>query len=400
MKIVVFGGTAHSTPALWSYLTNETPVHGIHMVLAARDVKRVEACVRACRLLAGEGANRISGVAITGACGWEFLEGADLVLIQIRNGGYKGRSFDEQFPLQYGIPGDEGLGPGGLSAGVRNWPVVRDVLKQLSSFAPSAFVLILSSPVGLLVRAAKQEFPSIRLAGICELPWTTLLETCRAAGCVAEDAQFDYFGINHLGWLYGVVSELGPIAGSVPLKYRRLDDDQGNVVQEQQRAADRPRGAVLEEISRHAFATYVNGDGGDVRRFLEMRPTPWYRYGVGPFIAGMAGWPIRTSFFLSVPNDGFDAVFADDDVLEYAHFFQGNAAPRRKVRSQSVPKEFLDATSLFVEYERFGTVALLKRDFGHIHQALSAHPWVKSSEVARDLAADIVRFSSQVVRSA
>src|SRR5690348_18141692 len=172
MKIVIFGGTAHSTPVLWSYLTNETPLHGIDMLLAARDANRGEACIRACKLLAEEGQNRISAAVITGACGWEALEGADVVLIQIRNGGYKGRSFDEQFPLQYGIPGDEGLGPGGLSAGVRNWPVVRDALKQVSLFAPAAFVLILSSPVGLLVRAAKQEFPSIRLAGICELPWT------------------------------------------------------------------------------------------------------------------------------------------------------------------------------------------------------------------------------------
>jgi 6-phospho-beta-glucosidase len=399
MKIVVFGGTAHSTPALWSYLTNETPVQGIHMVLAARDPERLALCIRACKLLAEEGRNRISDAVITASCGWEALKGADLVLIQIRNGGYKGRSFDEQFPLQYGIPGDEGLGPGGLSAGVRNWPVVRDVLKQVSLFAPAAFVLILSSPVGLLVRAAEQEFPSIRLAGICELPWTTLIETCRVAGCVAEDAQFDYFGINHLGWLYGVASERGPIAGSVPLKYRRLNDDQENVLEEQQRGAGRPRGAALEEISRRAFATYVNGDGPEVRRFLDMRPTPWYRYGVGPFIEGMAGWPIQTPVFLSVPNAGFDAMFVDDDVLEYAHFFAGEV-PRRKGRCQSVPKELLDATSPLVEYERLGTVALLKRDFGHIHRALSAHPWVKSSGVAREMAADIVRFSMQEVRAA
>jgi alpha-galactosidase/6-phospho-beta-glucosidase family protein len=53
-----------------------------------------------------------------------------------------------------------------------------------------------------------------------------------------------------------------------------------------------------------------------------------------------------------------------------------------------------------VEFERFGSVALLKRDFAHIHQALAAHPWVKSSSVARDMAADIIRFSMQEVRAA
>jgi 6-phospho-beta-glucosidase len=398
MKIVIAGGTAHSTPALWAYLMNEMALDDLNIVLAGRNSERLEACIRACTSLAAGTRNRISGVTLNRSCRWDVFEGADLVLIQIRNGGFKGRCFDEQFPLRYGIPGDEGLGPGGVSAGVRNWPVVRDVLEGVSLRAPAAFVLILSSPVGLLVRAARHDFPAIRLAGICELPWTTLLDTCRVAGDRAAEVQFDYFGINHLGWLYGVVSERGPIWGRVPLKYVRLNDDQENVLQ-QQRAADRPRGSVLEEISQSAFAAYIKEDAADIRQVLDMRPTPWYRYAVGPFIAALSGRPTRIPFFLSVPNAGFDAAFTDDDVLEYAHVFDGTELHRRP-RHQSVPEELLETLSPFVEYERAGTDALLKSDFETIRRALSIHPWVKRSQAARDMATEILRFSAPAVRCA
>src|SRR5207253_409301 len=105
----------------------------------------------------------------------QILEHADLVLVQIRNGGYAARAFDETFPLTYGVAGDEALGPGGLSAGIRNWKAIEPALDQISRFSPNALVLMMSSPVGLLVRASMQRFPNLRLAGICELPWTTLI---------------------------------------------------------------------------------------------------------------------------------------------------------------------------------------------------------------------------------
>src|SRR5207237_5067388 len=117
-------------------------------------------------------------------------------------GGYAARATDETFPLRYGIPGDETLGPGGLCAAIRNLKAVQPALHQISKFAPEALILMLSSPRGLLVRASKRLFPHLRVMGICELPWTTLADTCRAAGTQAAGVRFDYFGVNHLGWLY------------------------------------------------------------------------------------------------------------------------------------------------------------------------------------------------------
>src|SRR5262249_51677402 len=211
MKIAIIGGSAQGTPALWSYLVNDARLQGIHVVLMGRECGRLQTVARACYLLGRPPGNELSAVSFD-RNGWSSLTGADVILIQIRNGGYAARAFDETFPLRYDVCGDEGLGPGGLSAAIRNWKVVGPALENIQRFAPDAMVLMMSSPVGLLVRAAKRTFPQLNIAGICELPWTTLRDACTAAALDPTEVQFDYFGINHLGWLYGLQQGSRPVA--------------------------------------------------------------------------------------------------------------------------------------------------------------------------------------------
>src|SRR5947209_8052217 len=130
MKITVFGGSAHSTPALWSYLVNEARLDDLELVLVGRNAERLAAVGRACRLLTRRGS---SSSFLTGdGSSPDSIAASAVVMIQIRSGGYAARAFDESFPLQYGIPGDEGLGPGGLCAGVRNWKAIKVALEQVS----------------------------------------------------------------------------------------------------------------------------------------------------------------------------------------------------------------------------------------------------------------------------
>src|SRR5436853_507424 len=104
MKVVVFGGSAQSTPALWWYLVHEARLEGLHVVLMGRDRARLEAVIRACRLLAGSNGNHLSAAVAGNGSGsgeWSVLEDAAIVLIQVRSGGYGARVFDETFPLRY-----------------------------------------------------------------------------------------------------------------------------------------------------------------------------------------------------------------------------------------------------------------------------------------------------------
>src|SRR3970282_1285767 len=63
-------------------------------------------------------------------------EGAYFVLNQIRVGGYAARAFDEMFPRELGLPGEETVGPGGFSLTARTIPVVLDDCRAIERRAP------------------------------------------------------------------------------------------------------------------------------------------------------------------------------------------------------------------------------------------------------------------------
>jgi 6-phospho-beta-glucosidase len=402
MKIAVYGGTAHSTPALWAYLKNDARVQDVEMVLIGRDSSRLDAVVRACRILNdGDCGDSPVGAVYDRAFFPESAkyarsqtpptEDADVVLIQIRNGGYAARAFDETFPLRYGIPGDEGLGPGGLSAALRNWEPIKSALQQVAAYAPNALVLMMSSPVGILVRAAKEAFPRLRIAGICELPWTTLLQVCSKTGANPAGVRFDYFGVNHLGWLYGIADGCLEISEPAPLKYLRLHLARKQVVEEQFKSAVR-RGAELDQLSRAAYQVYRDGTREDIQRALACRAAPWYTHAVGPLMAALGGQHVSATFFLSVQNDGFDVDYSTDDVLEYAHAATGGTLCRIP-RRRSVPAEMRVVLSPLIHYERRATRAILTGEPADIESALEEHPWIPDAGTASKLTEEILTYA-------
>ncbi len=55
----------------------------------------------------------------------EALDGADLVVHQIRYGDLAGRAADERFAAELGAAADETLGPGALRSALRPAPALR-----------------------------------------------------------------------------------------------------------------------------------------------------------------------------------------------------------------------------------------------------------------------------------
>ena len=93
---------------------------------------------------------------------------ADMIVIQARFGGLRGRHFDESFSIDQHICGDEGLGPGGFSAAWRGWPELAAVLNTVTHEAPAAKVVLLSAPLALYYRCARAYAPSLDIVGLCD----------------------------------------------------------------------------------------------------------------------------------------------------------------------------------------------------------------------------------------
>jgi alpha-galactosidase/6-phospho-beta-glucosidase family protein len=231
----------------------------------------------------------------------------------------------------------------------------------------------------------------MNVAGVCELPWTTLLDTCRAADTNPRDVSFDYFGLNHLGWLYGIHHNGRTIAPSVPLKYLRLHEERRAVVMEQRESA-RPRGADLEETSRKAFQIYSYAEKDEIHRTLQLRSTPWYRHAIGPLIAALAGVEVHTSFFLSSRNASFDPAYRNDDVLEYA-WGTNKGTIQRKPRINPVPAHMRHTLEPFIEYERIAVGAVRGTHTDSVEEALGVHPWIDATINIKQMAREILKHA-------
>src|SRR6185295_11812018 len=69
--------------------------------------------------------------------------------------------------------------------------------------APRAWFVNFTNPAGLVTEAV-QEVLGARAIGICDSPAGLCRRVAGALGRRPEELWFDYFGLNHLGWLRGV----------------------------------------------------------------------------------------------------------------------------------------------------------------------------------------------------
>jgi 6-phospho-beta-glucosidase len=69
--------------------------------------------------------------------------------------------------------------------------------------APRAWLINFTNPAGMVTEAAQQVLDG-RAVGICDSPSGLCRRVAQALGREPRELWFDYFGLNHLGWLKGV----------------------------------------------------------------------------------------------------------------------------------------------------------------------------------------------------
>ncbi len=131
------------------------------------------------------------------------LTGADYVITQLRVGKLAARIKDERIPLKYGYIGQETTGPGGFAKAVRTIPVILNVAHTMEKVCPNATLINFTNPSGIITEAVSK-YSSIKVVGLCNGPLTTYMRTIDEFGWKDKDVYFDYFGLNHLGFIKGI----------------------------------------------------------------------------------------------------------------------------------------------------------------------------------------------------
>src|SRR5690349_21388786 len=79
------------------------------------------------------------------------LDGADVVLVQLRVGGQQARLGDETLPPRYGLVGQETVGAGGFAKALRTVPVILELADEVRArSARDAWIVDFTNPVGIV----------------------------------------------------------------------------------------------------------------------------------------------------------------------------------------------------------------------------------------------------------
>lgn len=200
-KLVVLGGSAVATPEL-VHAIRQLPdrSHPLSIVLYARRPERLESVAGVASLMAeGDPLLEVSWTVDLD----KALDGADLVLNQIRAGGLEARAFDESFPLELGIPGEETVGPGGFSNAFRTIPPSLEYAKRMEQVCPTAQLLNFANPSSM-VQYAILKYSQISVIGLCNGPISVFEKIAGALELPLHTLSFDYLGMHHFGWVTGV----------------------------------------------------------------------------------------------------------------------------------------------------------------------------------------------------
>ncbi|RII13920.1 putative 6-phospho-beta-glucosidase [Streptomyces sp. YIM 130001] len=132
------------------------------------------------------------------------VEGSDFVFAALRVGGLDGRCRDEHVALGHGVLGQETTGPGGLAYALRTVPVMTRAARTIKKLAPDAYVMNFTNPAGIITEAM-QTVLGDRVLGICDTPSGLGRRVARLMRLDPARLRMDYVGLNHLGWLRGLL---------------------------------------------------------------------------------------------------------------------------------------------------------------------------------------------------
>lgn len=131
----------------------------------------------------------------------EALVSASYVLAQIRVGRLPARILDEQIPLKYNLIGQETTGIGGFFKALRTIPVIENIAHRMEALCPDAWLVNFSNPSGILADMLLNH-TKVKSMGLCNVPINMVIDIREKLNL--PEAQIDYLGLNHLGWVTSI----------------------------------------------------------------------------------------------------------------------------------------------------------------------------------------------------
>jgi 6-phospho-beta-glucosidase len=377
-RLVVLGGSTPFTVGLVDALAAEAQRLTLgELVLAGRDVEALGLSSAYARAALEPDRWRVRAETDLRSA----LEGARVVIHQIRSGGLEGRRHDERLAADLGLPADETLGPAGLAAAIRMASDHASVARAITDVSPDALVLNLTNPLGcstdLLHRGGVR-----RVAGVCEVPLATAEASCAVMDVRIDQVDWTYAGLNHRGYVHrlrlggrdllaevperlgdgtigGITADEIAATGAIPVKQLALLRSPPTIGASRAQRLLEVRARMLDELR------------ADARRRPPSsvdRPQPWYADAVVPVLVA-SGSEIATRHVLNLPMP--------DGLVREVHA-DVSAAGIVEVQVPEPPAPIAERIERFAAHERCVVAAAREPSRATIRAAIEADPLIRS----------------------
>ena len=314
---------------------------------------------------------------------------------------------------------------------MRTINVMIEYSEQVKKLAPRAWIINFTNPVSIITQAVKQK-TGARIIGICDTPTELFEDVVHAFDVPSSECVFDFFGLNHLGWLREVYYRGEPLLTKIwedpellrdvyrsPLfetgflqqlrllpteylyYYYRPDFAADNI-----RKAGTSRGQEIARMNQRFFEK-VNSPETDPRQayrdYIDARDASYMKIESGetgdrkqPEWGALTGYDqIAMSVVgaiagnsnivlpLNVENRGNLDCLDDGDMVEVPCLVNSNGAIPLNVGT--IPDSVRELITGVKHYERLTIEAALSRDRSLAIEALAANPIIKDEETAAQL---------------
>jgi 6-phospho-beta-glucosidase len=307
--------------------------------------------------------------------------------------------------------------------------------QEIAARAPRAWIINFTNPVGIITQAVASE-TGARIIGICDTPTELFHDIARALSLSPDGCHFDYFGLNHLGWvrevLFGGTSQLGKIwnnpealagiyrdslFGTEFLQELRLLPTEylfyyyrPEIAASNLRKAGTTRGAVIEKLNAALFRDLAIAGANRIKvyeNYLSARNASYMQLETGSAAAPTTSpWASLTGYDkialsvvqaihtnsgaiipLNVLNSGNLSCLEHGDIVEVPCAVNANGAIPLNVGA--APESVRDLIVQVKDYERNTIRAALSGNRDLACRALAQNPLVADAGKARSLLSDL-----------
>ena len=405
----IVGGASAYTPGLVAAILHHVDRLDLDEVrLFDIDADRLDTVERLCSRMA-EAAGSPFDVSAT-LDKSEAVDGTDALLNSSRPGGFACRRLDETVPLEFDIPGQETVGPGGFFFALRSIPEALDLADHVRESAPEAVWLNYTNPTNI-VGQALHDRTDIDLLTLCDQSDEDLDAIARATGRPEAECDFECIGLNHATWYDDIAIDGEPLPEAAydtapPPEY---DEEHKIRFRLSQSLARETPGRWPNSYLPYYFAPErfvelsrrVGPRTDAIRETLDdyythfaeesRRDEPDLRHhrgdeGFGDMavdVLAALGADEPSSLVLNVPNDGTSEAFDDETLIEIRVDLDSDGVTRRP--APGIPEGHGELIEQLEVYQRRTAEAAISGAPSDLVDALATNPLVGDREIADGL---------------